>query len=352
MSGHLPFSVRSIADTTTYPTRTNGKVFATLPGVGDFVCSGTVVPGNTQSTVMTAGHCVFAEGSGFASKLIFVPGYNNGAEPNGRWAAGRLAAAPGYVADDANVTLDLGAAELLPDAAGRRIEDVVGSRGVAFNQARNQSVDAYGYPAVPVGGLAFNGELLWSCDTAYGGEDTSTAGLRGPEAIRVGCPITAGSSGGGWIFGEEAPGSGFLESLVSYSYPEEPGHLYGPYFGNEARKVWVAGQDGCKGRLATHVGTDGAEKIVGTAGADVIDAKGGNDKVNGRGGNDRICGGEGDDKLRGKGGNDKLVGDEGRDKLAGGRGRDKLEGGSGRDRCGGGPGRDTDRDCERTRGVP
>jgi V8-like Glu-specific endopeptidase len=350
--GHLPFTIRTIPDTSAYPTRTNGKVFASRPGVGDFVCSGTVVPGNTQSTVMTAGHCVFADVPGFATNLIFVPGYNAGAEPHGRWVAKRLTAAPGFVNDDGNITVDVGAAELLPDAAGRRIEDVVGSRGVAFNQSRNQSVDAFGYPAAPAEGLPFSGELLWTCDTSYGGDDLATSGLAGPLTIRIGCPFTGGASGGGWVFGELSPGAGFLESVVSYGYPDEPDHLFGPYFGNAARNVWVAAQDSCKGKLATHVGTDAAEKIVGTPGKDVIAANGGDDKVNGLAGNDRICGGDGADKLGGGRGRDRLNGEGGRDTVNGGRGGDRLNGGSGRDVCGGGAGRDRDHDCEKTRSVP
>ena len=42
-----------------YPRRTHGKVFMTIPGTGDFVCSGNVVRSHSHTLVWTAGHCVF-----------------------------------------------------------------------------------------------------------------------------------------------------------------------------------------------------------------------------------------------------------------------------------------------------
>ena len=350
-SGHVPFAIRSVADTAAYPHRTHGKVFGSLPGFGDFACSATVVPGNTQSTVMTAAHCVYEQGSGFASNWVFVPGYNDGATPHGMWPADRLAAAKGFVRNDQNVNYDVGAAELAHDSSGRGVEEVVGSRGIAFNQLRDQIIHAYGYPAEPAPGLPFDGELLWTCESGYGGDDPASLGFSGPQTLLIGCPMTGGSSGGGWVVGEEGSGSGFVESVNSYGYPDEPEHLYGSYFGNEARKVWVAAQDSCRGRLATLRGTEGDDRIVGTPAADVIVAKGGADIVNGRGGNDRICGGDDADKLRGKGGKDKLDGGNGPDRLAGGRGRDGLNGGGGRDKCNGGAGRDTQKSCEKARRI-
>ena len=86
----------------------------------------------------------------------------------------------------------------------------------------------------------------------------------------------------------------------------------------------------CKGKLATILGTDGADKLSGTPAADVIVPLGGNDKVSGLAGNDTICGGAGKDALKGGKGNDKLFGEAGKDTLKGGPGKDKLEGGAGK----------------------
>jgi Ca2+-binding RTX toxin-like protein len=87
----------------------------------------------------------------------------------------------------------------------------------------------------------------------------------------------------------------------------------------------------CDGKPATHVGTNGKNKIVGTAGADVIVGKGGDDTIKGRGGKDRICGGGGSDDISGGGGIDRIFGNSGHDFLEGGDGDDRIFGGDGND---------------------
>ena len=97
----------------------------------------------------------------------------------------------------------------------------------------------------------------------------------------------------------------------------------------------------CRGKPATHAGTNGANTINGTAGADVIVAKGGNDTVNGLGGNDLVCAGGGNDTVNGGPGADTLAGEGGDDTLAGAGGGDTLDGGAGGDTLRGGGGKDT-----------
>ncbi len=94
----------------------------------------------------------------------------------------------------------------------------------------------------------------------------------------------------------------------------------------------------CKGRPATIVGTQGADRLRGTAGSDVILARGGDDHVFGLAGSDLLCGGAGDDRLRGNRGADRIFGQTGADQIEGGRGRDGCNGGGGH--------RDTQRSCE------
>jgi Ca2+-binding RTX toxin-like protein len=108
----------------------------------------------------------------------------------------------------------------------------------------------------------------------------------------------------------------------------------------------------CRGRQATHTGTEGHDLITGTPRPDVIAALGGNDVVRGLGGADVVCGAHGKDRLNGGSGPDTLLGDQGadilrgrggKDKLRGGAGRDALLGGSSRDLLAGGGGRDRER---------
>ena len=86
---HQSFNRFELTDTTSFPNRTHGQVFFTLPDERDFTCSGTVVTANSHSVVLTAGHCIHegGAGSGFATNWIFVPGYRDGS-PTVRGVAG------------------------------------------------------------------------------------------------------------------------------------------------------------------------------------------------------------------------------------------------------------------------
>ena len=90
----------------------------------------------------------------------------------------------------------------------------------------------------------------------------------------------------------------------------------------------------CDGKVATIVGTEGADRIAGTPGADVIVGLGGRDRVDGAGGDDRVCGGGDADVLRGGAGDDRLFGQANRTRSDRGGTRsygDALDGGAGHD---------------------
>jgi RTX calcium-binding nonapeptide repeat (4 copies) len=78
----------------------------------------------------------------------------------------------------------------------------------------------------------------------------------------------------------------------------------------------------CADRVATVVGTAGADRITGTGGSDVIVGGRGNDRIGGGGGNDLICAGPGNDRVAGGAGNDRLFGGAGNDRFTGGPGAD------------------------------
>ncbi|MEX2108530.1 MAG: calcium-binding protein [Solirubrobacterales bacterium] len=105
----------------------------------------------------------------------------------------------------------------------------------------------------------------------------------------------------------------------------------------------------CRGRIATILGTDGADNLRGTPSRDVIFAGLGDDKVHSGLGNDLVCGGPGADVLHGGRGNDtvdggagsgdQVIGDLGDDHVIGGPGEfDEVAGSLGIDVLNGGPG--------------
>jgi V8-like Glu-specific endopeptidase len=237
-----------VADPSAPGIHAHGKVFFTLEKLpeshNDFVCSGTAVNSRNRSVVVTAGHCVYdvEDGAGKATNFIFVPAYDNHDTPYGVWAAKSLSTTRQWK-KAGNLRYDLGAAVVRRDH-GRRLQSVIGARGIGFNQPRDQSFDIFGYPAQS----PFNGEREYRCASNSKGSDSP--GGRGPNTMRVSCDMTPGSSGGGWIVGDRT-----LVSVTSYSYTpageyNPNGKLYGPYLSTTAKKLYksVKGRKGKKHR--------------------------------------------------------------------------------------------------------
>ena len=229
-----------IGDPSQAPFRTHGKVFLTFGGF-DYVCSGTVVPAKHKRLVATAGHCAYD--GGFARNWIFVPGKDGGSEPYGRWTAVRLATTSRWAnsTEDANpanddVRYDVAFAKMRK-RNGRRLQKVVGARGIAFSQSRNLLFNAFGYPAQD----PYSGSELYLCSSMGEGTDSEVSP---PRPTRIDCDMTGGSSGGGWVIGR-----GRVNSVTSYAYEavvdcpllcEDPDgeKLYGPYFGETIRALY------------------------------------------------------------------------------------------------------------------
>ena len=220
----LPWTSEEI--TTPYtqaPTSTHGKVFFTLGG-NDYVCSGTALLSGNKSVVWTAGHCVNEGPGAFATNWQFVPAYKDGSAPLGVYVAQDLFA-PSAWANSGDFSYDLGAAVVGP-AGGTALTDRVGGRGIAFNYSRSQNFQSYGYPAAP----PFTGERLWRCNSPVQTSDNSA----NPATMGIGCDMTGGSSGGGWIVGSS------LYSVNSYGYDNQPDVMYGPYQGSVAQSLYNA----------------------------------------------------------------------------------------------------------------
>lgn len=217
------------------PIRTHGKVFFTLGGV-PYQCSGTSVAAKNKSLVVTAGHCTYSQASGYASSFMFAPGYKNRPSPRfGRWTASKLKATPQWENSE-NIRYDVAFATM-NKRNGKKLGNVVGSRGVAFNRSQNQTFNVFGYPAEE----RFDGQKMWRCDSGSRGTDTGPQ----PRPTRISCDMTGGSSGGGWVIGGKN-----VNSVVSYGYEcllplpgnicgnEEDGNLFGPYFGDDVKDLY------------------------------------------------------------------------------------------------------------------
>ncbi|MGV9340444.1 trypsin-like serine peptidase [Streptomyces sp. NPDC003688] len=237
---------------------TSGKVFFDAPK-GTMVCSATVVqdpahPGKSN-LIWTAGHCVHAgKEGGWYRNIAFVPSYNNQSlSPAGMKTASRAEVAPYGVwwADSAKTSqqwidgggetggngasYDFAVIHVTPEqgGGGKSLEETVGGAlPVDFDAPAAtdvQSLTASGYPAA----APFNGQRLYQCTDKPGRLSIAAAD---PTMYRIGCTMTGGSSGGGWV---EA-GSGGEPTLVSNTSigPASSGWLAGPRLGEVAKGVY------------------------------------------------------------------------------------------------------------------
>lgn len=212
-------------------TMTTGKVFFTESG-RNYVCSGSVVPADNESTVITAGHCVKSGRGAFATNFIFVPGYRNGQAPYGVWTATQLATTPQW-ARSGDYNYDVGFA-VVGTLRGDHLSEVVGSQSIGFNQPRGNYVHAFGYPqAAP-----YNGSSLDYCAD----RPTSNVSVAGTHDLLIACNLSGGASGGPWFQGfNNSSGTGVqvsVNSLMAYT----GNAMAGPYFGSTVKSVYESVQ--------------------------------------------------------------------------------------------------------------
>jgi V8-like Glu-specific endopeptidase len=245
---------------------TAGKVFFDSPE-GQMVCSATVVedPANPgkSNLVWTAGHCVHAgKKGGWYRNLAFVPSYNDTGMPTeelqsatkeevapyGVWWADWAQTSDQWIEQGGatggdGASYDFAVIHVTPEegSGGKSLQETVGSAlPVDFDAPAVQkvpSVKAIGYPAA----APYDGQTLYQCEDKPGRLSIAAAD---PTMYRIGCTMTGGSSGGGWV----ATGSDGKPALVSNTSigPVTAGWLAGPRLGKEAKGVY----DSVSGKFA------------------------------------------------------------------------------------------------------
>lgn len=265
-----PQAVDAKAVPTTYHANAPeaGKVFFDSPE-GTMVCSATVVqdpahPGKSN-LVWTAGHCVHAgKDGGWYRNIAFVPSYNDsgmsGEEirtatkeqvaPYGVWWGDWVRTSDQWIAQGGQTggdgaSYDFAVIHVTPEAggSGKSLEEMVGSAlPVDFAAPAVPKVDgitATGYPAAE----PFDGQKLYQCQDKPGRLSINASD---PTMYRIGCTMTGGSSGGGWV----AAGSDGKPALVSNTSigPVSAGWLAGPRLGEVAKGVYDSVSDKFAGR--------------------------------------------------------------------------------------------------------
>ncbi|MEV5956015.1 hypothetical protein AB0M11_19955 [Streptomyces sp. NPDC051987] len=255
-----PVPVRAQAVRPSYhaSAATAGKVFFDSPQ-GTMVCSATVVedpahPGKSN-LVWTAGHCVHAgRNGGWYRNIAFVPSYNDqGLTGSALAAATRSQIAPygvwwgdgaqtsqqwidqGGETGGHGASYDYAVIHVTPEQGsdGKSLEETVGSAlPVNFDAPavpKVSRITATGYPAAK----PYDGSLLYRCADRPGRLSVDAAA---PTMYRIGCTMTGGASGGGWVE-TGADGKPTLVSNTSIG-PVGSGWLAGPRFGDVAKGVY------------------------------------------------------------------------------------------------------------------
>ncbi|MEU4270583.1 hypothetical protein [Streptomyces sp. NPDC026092] len=229
-----------------------GKIFFDSPQ-GSMVCSGTIVkdprrPGKSNM-VWTAGHCVHAgQRGGWYRNITFVPAYNDlGKSPAALRNAKPHEVAPygQYWADWAVTSgewinkggsngawpYDYAVLHVKPQQGKKSLEETVGvALPIDFSapaHAKAGYMGAWGYPAA----APYNGLIMHKCVDRPTRLTTAPAT---PTMYRIGCTMTGGSSGGGWI--RTMPnGKPALVSNTSIGPAGGNGWLAGPQLGKGAK---------------------------------------------------------------------------------------------------------------------
>jgi V8-like Glu-specific endopeptidase len=205
-------------------SQTVGKVYFTIPGVGNASCSASTVNSGKKRLVVSAGHCVYGYGRWFTN-WQFVPRYRNGARPFGTWVARQLTTRTAWV-NSSSQDEDMSIAIMNSNGAGQNIVNVVGGNGLRWNYGYSVNVTALGYPS-NLGG----GESQYYCQSG-------TWWAHG-QSIRMWCNMTYGSSGGPWLQEyNDQNGLGFINSVVSHGDSPGNGQFDGPYFDNDIKSLY------------------------------------------------------------------------------------------------------------------
>jgi V8-like Glu-specific endopeptidase len=160
-------------------------------------CSASTVDTPAKNLVLTAAHCVLytpKEGDPWSERqwlrnVEFVPGYRDGAQPHGEWAA-HTVVVPEEWAESGDLRYDVAAIQVWPSnlTGGELLVDEVGANGILFNEPAQQDAYVFGYPSNYA-----NGEKLYYCH-----DRSEWGGFINPRPYVL-CDFGPGSSGGPWL---------------------------------------------------------------------------------------------------------------------------------------------------------
>ncbi|MDR3428789.1 hypothetical protein [Silvimonas sp.] len=215
------FTTSKVADPKTFPHLMVGKLFFVMGGI-DRCGSAFVV---SKNGIMTAAHCVLYKKEA-ASDIVFVPAYQAGNAPFGKWAIQQPFWPGAWPDNEEGDAYDLSFCTVHANSVGKGVGDAVGIVKLVYG-AGSKIWTAMGYPANAIPSYPYDGKQQWQ---SMG--DAMVCNL--PSVQQMSGNLTQGSSGGPWfISGKEVNGltsSGNADVSIPY--------LRGPVFGEWVRAMY------------------------------------------------------------------------------------------------------------------
>lgn len=209
---------------------TNGKIFFVDPrdNLGR-ACSGSALNSGSKRLVVTAGHCAVVGGGNGQVMLnwIFIPGYDRGSEPRGRFSAYWFHFSTGWSVRN-DWQRDFAFVVTHNNGSGQQVVNAAGGHGFRVNGGFSRYVHIAGYP-----GNRDGGEVQWYC---WGTTDQ----WPGASAYRLGCDFGGGASGGPWLEDYQPNGLGYV---ISATQGNLDGNNSGPYYDSHVLDVYNAAKD-------------------------------------------------------------------------------------------------------------
>lgn len=214
---------------TAAPYKAVGKLFFTIPGQGDFVCSASVI---RTRLIVTAAHCLYGDGS-FFTNWTFVPAFDgsktgSAQHPLGTWNWNYGIIHRNWIDTNGVVpnNTDFGILEM-KDQGSTKISSKTGKLATATAHLFDTHVTMLGYPC-----------NLDSCKIMQRVDSSDhRPGTTDPDnnAFEYGSDMTGGSSGGPWVenFGTGPnPTGGFatrnaVVAVTSYGFTDPEVRIQG-----------------------------------------------------------------------------------------------------------------------------
>jgi hypothetical protein len=119
---------------------TVGALFYTTGSQRHF-CTASVVNSRTGDLILTAAHCVY--GSGYATNIVYVPGYAAGTRPFGTWPVRSITVSSGWRATH-DPNLDFAFLAVTTEH-GHHVQAVTGGLSLAVSSGYSHSIVVIGY---------------------------------------------------------------------------------------------------------------------------------------------------------------------------------------------------------------